>query len=75
MKKIILCLGLFSFTVLTSCEKKTERTVETTEHTTVVKDTVTVKEEVPKKDDGTSVKVSNDGVNVDSKDVDVEIKK
>lgn len=76
MKKITLCLGLFAFLAFASCDKKTEKTVETTETTTVVQDTV-VKEvpaEAPKEDDGTSVKVSSDGVDVNSKDVDVEVK-
>ncbi|MCF6132214.1 hypothetical protein [Flavobacterium wongokense] len=76
-KKIILCFGLASFLMFASCDKKTEKTVETTETTTVVQDTV-VKEvpaEEPKEEDGTSVKINNNGVDVNSKDVDVEIKK
>lgn len=78
MKKIVLCIGLFSFLMITSCDKKVEKTTETEtiENTTVVQDTVV--KEVPveaEKEDGTSVKVNNDGVEVDSKDVDVEIKK
>lgn len=74
-KKIILCFGLMAL-LLSSCEKKTEKTVETveTQTTTVVKDTVTVKEPA-KEEDGTSVKINNNGVDVNSKDVDVEIKK
>lgn len=77
MKKIILCLGLASFLTMASCDKKVEKTVETTETTTVVQDTVVkeVPQETPKEEDGTSVKVSGDGVDVNSKDVDVEIKK
>lgn len=73
-KKIILCFGLASFLMIASCDKKVEKTVETTETTTVIRDTVTVKEPV-KEDDGTSVKINNDGVDVNSKNVDVEIKK
>lgn len=80
MKKIILCFGLASFLVLTSCEKKTQQTesTETTETTTTPApsndpDTIVVKQEEPK--EGTSVKIGNDGVDVDSKDVDVEIRK
>lgn len=76
MKKIVLCIGLFSFLMITSCDKKVEKTTETIETTTVVQDTV-VKEvpAAPAEEEGTSVKVSNEGVDVDSKDVDVEIKK
>lgn len=74
MKKITLCFGLASFLILASCEKKTEKTVETTETTTVVHDTV-AKPAPPKTEEGTSVKVNSDGVDVNSKDVDVEIKK
>lgn len=74
MKKIILCFGLLAV-MLAACEKKVEKTVETeTQTTTVVRDTVTVKEPA-KEEDGTSVKINNNGVDVDSKDVDVEIKK
>lgn len=82
MKKVILCLGL-AFLALASCEKKTQQTestgtTETTETTTTPApsndpDTIVVKQEEPKK--GTSVKIGSDGVDVDSKDVDVEIKK
>jgi hypothetical protein len=74
MKNIGLCLGLFAFLAFASCEKKVEKTVETTETTKVVQDTV-VKEVPKEEDEGTSVKINNDGVDVDSKDVDVEIKK
>ena len=73
MKNIGLCLALVSFLMITSCDKKVEKTVETTETTTVVHDTVV--KEAPPKEDGTSVKVSSEGVDVDSKDVKVEIKK
>lgn len=72
MKKIVVCLGLMLIG-LTSCDKKVEKTVETTETTTVVTDTV-IKEAAPK-EDGTSVKIDGDGIDVDSKDVKVEIKK
>ncbi len=78
MKKIILCLGLVSFLMITSCEKKTTptETIETTTTTnTTDTDTIVVKEEPPKEEDGTSVKINSDGVDLDSKDVDVEIKK
>ncbi len=75
MKKIVLCIGLFSFVMITSCDKKVEKTTETIETTTVVQDTVVKEVPAPAEEEGTSVKVSNDGVDVDSKDVDVEIKK
>ncbi|MCF6129480.1 hypothetical protein L1S35_07335 [Flavobacterium sp. AS60] len=75
MKKIVLCIGLFSFLMITSCDKKVEKTTETIETTTVVQDTVVKEVPAQEEEEGTSVKVSNDGVDVDSKDVDVEIKK
>ncbi|WP_284652127.1 hypothetical protein [Flavobacterium terrisoli] len=73
-KKLSLIVGLTLFFALSSCEKKVEKTTETIETNTVTTDTVVVKDTVEEKD-GTSVKISNDGVDVDSKDVDVEIKK
>ncbi len=77
MKKIVLCIGLFSFLMITSCDKKVEKTTETEtiETTTVVQDTVVKEVPVEAEEEGTSVKVNNDGVEVDSKDVDVEVKK
>jgi len=74
MKKFSLILGLSLFFALSSCDKKEEKTTETIETNTVEKETVIVKDTV-KENDGTSVKISGDGVDVDSKDVDVEIKK
>ncbi len=74
MKKIILCFGLASFLLMASCDKKVEKTVETTETTTVVQDTV-VKEVPVEEKEGTSVKINSDGVDVNSKEVEVEIKK
>lgn len=73
MKNIGLCLGLIAFLTLSSCDKK-EKTVETTETTTVVQDTV-VKEVPAEEPEGTSVKIDSSGVDVNSKKVDVEIKK
>lgn len=73
MKNIGLCLALLSFVMMTACDKKVEKTVETTETTTVVKDTVV--KEVPSKEEGTSVKIDSSGVDVSSKKVNVEIKK
>lgn len=68
---------LLVMTMLVSCDKKQDKTTEvnnTTETTvekTVVVDTVVVKPEAPK---GTSIKVGSDGVEVKSKDVQVEVK-
>jgi len=80
MKRIILCFGLASFLVMASCEKKVERT-ESTETTTTTTpepapapDTVVVKHETAP-DDGTKVKINSEGVELDSKKVDVEVKK
>jgi hypothetical protein len=76
MKKIGLSLAMITFVMISACDKKVEKTTETIETTTVVQDTVV--KEVPAQEeaeDGTSVKVSSEGVDVDSKDVDVEIKK
>ncbi|WP_304986214.1 hypothetical protein [Flavobacterium rivulicola] len=60
--------------LLMSCDKKEEKTTEVIETNTIEKETVIVKDTVKEKE-GTSVKISGDGVDVDSKDVDVEIKK
>jgi hypothetical protein len=60
--------------LLMSCDKKEEKTTEVIETNTIEKETVIVKDTVKEKD-GTSVKISGEGVDVDSKDVDVEIKK
>ena len=70
-------MSIFAMMVLVSCGKKVEeKTTEVnntaTETKTVVVDTVHAEQP---KDDGTSVKVNSDGVDVKSKDVDVEIKK
>ncbi len=76
MKSIKLCfLGLAAFLMVVSCEKK-EKTVETetVETTTVVQDTV-VKEVPQQEAEGTSVRIDSNGVDVNSKKVDVEIKK
>ncbi|MFN3755045.1 hypothetical protein [Flavobacterium sp.] len=74
MKNIGICLSMLSMVLVMSCDKKEEKTTETIETNTIEKETVIVKDTVQEKD-GTSVKVSGDGVEVDSKDVDVEIKK
>ena len=77
MKITKLFVLLFAITVFVSC-KKEEKPVETIETTTVEKETVIIKDTVnasPEKTDGTSVKVSGDGIEVKSKTVDVEVKK
>ncbi len=74
MKNIGIGLSMLSMVLLMSCDKKEEKTTEVIETNTIEKETVIVKDTVKEKD-GTSVKISGDGVDVDSKDVDVEIKK
>ena len=78
MKKGIICLGLFTFLMVTSCINKEEKKPDviennTVETKTVEKETVIVRDSV--RPDGTTIKVNGDGIEVDSKDVDVEIKK
>lgn len=77
MKKAGLYLGLLTSLLLLSCVKKEEKTIENVETKTVEKiETVkTVHVEDTIKQDGTSVKISKEGVSLESKDVDVEIKK
>lgn len=78
MKFTKLCVLLLAITAFAACKKEEEKTIETIETTTVEKETVIVKDTVtatPEEKDGTSVKVSGDGVEVKSKDVDVEVKK
>jgi hypothetical protein len=74
MKNVGIGLSMLSMVLLMSCDKKEEKTTEVIETNTIEKETVIVKDTVKEKD-GTSVKISGDGVDVDSKDVDVEIKK
>ena len=71
---------LFSMMVLVSCKKEEEVkeaekvTTETIEkQTVIIRDTVEVAKPEEKK--GTSVKVSSEGLELNSKDIDVEIKK
>ena len=62
--------------MISSCNKKGQQT-ETTETTTTSTsnpDTVVVKHEAPK-ETGTSVKIDSSGIGVNSKKVNVEIKK
>ncbi|MBF6640834.1 hypothetical protein IVB69_05035 [Flavobacterium sp. J49] len=74
MKNVGIGLSMLSMVLLMACDKKEEKTTEVIETNTIEKETVIVKDTVKEKD-GTSVKISGDGVDVDSKDVDVEIKK
>ena len=73
MKFKTLSVLLFSTVVLLSCKQGTEKTTDTVETNTVEKETVIVKDTV-KPEEGTSIKVSNEGVKVDSKDVKVDVK-
>ena len=80
MKKAGLYLGLLASLFVISCGSKEEKTVENNETNTIERvETVETVKTVEAKDsvaeDGTSVKISGDGVSLDSKDVDVEIKK
>lgn len=77
MRKTGLYLGLFASLLILSCGKKEEKTIEHIETNTVER--VETVKNVETKDtatnNGTSVKINGNGVSVDSKDVDVEIKK
>ena len=77
MKKIGLYLGLFASLLVISCKDKEEKTVETNDTNTIerVETVNTVVHDTVKADDGTAVKISGDGISVESKDVDVEVKK
>jgi hypothetical protein len=78
MKKTGWCLAIVASLGILSCAKKEEKVIENTE-TKTIETVETVKTvEVPdttKAADGTAVKISGDGISVDSKDVDIEIKK
>ena len=82
MKNVGISMGILAMMVLISCGKKEDKTTEvnTTETTvekTVVVDTVVAKPATPQ--DGTTVKVGSDGVQIKSKDgtnsTSVEVKK
>ena len=77
MKKIGLYLGLFTSLLVISCGGKEEKTVENNETKTIerVETVKTVQVQDTTAKNGTSVKISGNGVSLDSKDVDVEIKK
>ena len=67
MKNVGIGLSMLSMVLLMACDKKEEKTTEVIETNTIEKETVIVKDTVKEKD-GTSVKISSDGVDVDSKD-------
>jgi hypothetical protein len=76
MKFTKLAVLLFAIVAFVSCKKEEEKPAEVIENTTVIEETVIVQDTVKETEkDGTSVKVSGEGVEVDSKNLDVEIKK
>ena len=79
MKFIKLSVLLFAITAFVSCKKEEAKPTETIEMTTIEKETVIVKDTTtpppPTETKGTSVKVNSNGVEVESKDVNVEVKK
>lgn len=77
MKKTALYLGLFTSLLVISCKGKEEKTVENNETKTIerVETVKTVQVQDTAAKNGTSVKINGNGVSLDSKDVDVEIKK
>lgn len=79
MKFTKLCVLFFAITAFVSCKKEEEKPVDTIETTKIEKETVIVKDTVkvttPEETKATSVKVGSDGVEVKSKDVQVEVKK
>ena len=77
MKLTKLCVLLFSITLFVAC-KQEEKPVEVIETNTVEKETVIIKDTVsvaPAETNGTSVKINSNGVEVDTKNIDVEVKK
>lgn len=79
MKGTNICVLLFSTIVFLSCKQEAEKTTETVETKTIQKETVIKNDTVVIKDtvksEGTSVKVNSDGIDIDSKDLKVEVKK
>lgn len=78
MKFTKLFVLLFAVVAFASCKKEEEKPVETieTNTNTIEKETVIVKDTVKVEETkGTSVKVNSNGVEVESKSVDVEVKK
>ena len=78
MKLIKLCVLLFSITVFVACKQEEKpadvEVIETTntveKETVIIKDTVNV---TPAETKGTSVKVNSNGVEIESKDLDVKV--
>ncbi len=78
MKFTKLAVLLFAIVAFVSCKKEEEKPADVIENTTVIEETVIVQDtvkEVEAEKDGTSVKVNGEGVEVDSKNLDIEIKK
>ena len=77
MKLIKLCVLLFSITVFVACKQEEKPAdVEVIETNTVEKETVIIKDSVnvtPAETKGTSVKVNSNGVEIESKDLDVKV--
>lgn len=77
MKLIKLCVLLFSITVFVACKQEEKPAdVEVIETNTVEKETVIIKDTVnvtPAETKGTSVKVNSNGVEIESKDLDVKV--
>ena len=79
MKLTKLCVLIFSITLFVSCKQEEKPAeVKVIETNTVKKETVIVKDTgsvAPKETNGTSVKINSNGIEVDSKNIDVEVKK
>ena len=79
MKRTTICVMLFSTIAFLSCKQEAEKTTETVETNTIQKETVIETDTLVIKDtvkpEGTSVKVNSDGIDIDSKDMKVEVKK
>ena len=77
MKLTKLCVLLFSITVFVACKQEEKPAdVEVIETNTVEKETVIIKDSVnvtPAETKGTSVKVNSNGVEIESKDLDVKV--
>lgn len=74
MKKFILLFSMLSFISIISCNNRDDKTTKTEEHVTTV--TVTPENPPPaqKEEDGTSIKVNDEGVSYSNKDGDNESK-
>jgi hypothetical protein len=72
MKKFILPLAIFVTIGLTSCADNDPPPAE--KETVIIKKEVPVKEEVPVEEEpGTRIEVGDEGIEVESKDVDVDV--